>query len=161
MTASPLTRLWALAALAATTVLVLALAPPWLAPGAAGAVDTSFSWICHQLPERTLHVHGTPVALCHRCLGLLAGLVGGIALAPVAPRAVRRLVDARRQARVLLVAALPVVVDWTLGATGLWLNTPLSRSATGALFGLAAGAMIGVALLAGPALAWNGDAHAA
>ena len=154
-------RLWTVAAFAATGMLAVSLSPPWLPAGPAHAVDAAFSWLCHQLPERTLHVHGTPVALCHRCLGLLAGLVGGIALAPLAPKVVRRLVEARRQVRVLVVATLPVAVDWALGVTGVWANTPWSRSATGALFGLAAGAMIGMALLAGPAQAWNGDARAA
>lgn len=152
-------RSWAAAVLAAVTVLALALSPPWLPPGVAGIVDGAFSWLCHQLPERTPHVHGTPVALCHRCLGMLAGLVAGLALASVAPAAVRRVVSARRQLRVLAVAALPVAVDWVLGAAGLWANTALSRSATGALFGLVAGAMVGVALLASPPRRWNGDAQ--
>lgn len=124
----------------------VALAPPFVSDGLADGIRAAFAWLCHQLPDRTLHLGGQPVALCHRCLGMLAGLAAGVALAPVAPAVVRGWVDARQQARVLLAAAVPVAADWLLGAAGVWANTPASRGLTGALFGLAAGLMIGVAL---------------
>lgn len=161
MTARPLPVAWTAAALLGIGTLALSLAPPWLPDAAADGVRRAFSWLCHQLPDRTFHTGDEPVALCHRCLGLLAGLAAGLALAPVAPRAVGRWVHSRQQARVLVAAALPAAVDWTLGATGVWVNTALSRGLTGAAFGLAAGAMIGVALLARPPeraadTVWNG-----
>jgi len=144
MTSTP----WRAALLAAAAVLLLTLAPPWLPAGAARAVEASFSWLCHQMPERTLHLHGVPVALCHRCLGILVGLVGGLALAPVVPRVP---LGTRTQARWLVAAGLPTTVDWTLTALSIWINTPLSRSLTGALFGAAAGLLAGASLARPPA----------
>ncbi|MPZ16504.1 MAG: DUF2085 domain-containing protein [Luteitalea sp.] len=71
------------------------------------------SFVCHQRPERSFHVHGSPVPVCARCLGLyaaapigLAAALGGLGLglARVSPRAG------------LLLAALPTVatlaVEW-------------------------------------------------
>ncbi len=137
--------LWRAAVLASAAVLLLVLSPPWLPDAPARAVEASFSWLCHQMPDRTLHVGGAPVALCHRCLGILAGLVAGLALAPRVPGLP---LGARAQARGLVAAGLPTAVDWTLAALGIWANTPLSRSTTGALFGLVAGLLVGVNLAA-------------
>lgn len=160
MPARTLTTRWAAATLATAVVLVLALLPPFLNSAAAQAVETGFAWLCHQLPGRTLHLANEPVALCHRCLGMLTGLVAGLALAPVAPQVVAQWVDARLQARVLAAAVVPVAVDWALGALSVWTNTPASRALTGAVFGAAAGAMIGLALLAA-SRDRNGDASEA
>lgn len=134
-------------------VLALALLPPVLPGAAAEALRTGFMWLCHQMPDRTLHLHGEPVALCHRCLGILAGFVAGLAAAPWAPGGARRLAATRQQARALGLAALPLVADWTLGAVGWLANSPVSRSVTGALFGLVAGTLVGLSLMSGPAAA--------
>ena len=144
MTSTP----WRATLLASAAVLVLSLAPPWLPPAPARGVEAAFSWVCHQLPDRTLHVGGAPVALCHRCLGILGGLVAGLALAPLVGRVP---LETRAQARWLVAAGLPTTMDWTLTALGLWANTPLSRSVTGALFGVAAGLLAGASLTRRPA----------
>ena len=149
MSAAP----WRAAVLASGAVLLLALSPPWLPAGAAHAVEAGFSWLCHQMPDRTLHLHGAPVALCHRCLGILAGLVGGLALAPRVPGVP---LSARAQARWLVAAGLPTTVDWTLTVLGIWTNTPLSRSLTGALFGVAAGLLVGASLARPSSTEWAG-----
>lgn len=139
---------WRLAVAVAGLILAAALAPAVLPPPAADAVRSAFAWLCHQIPERTLHLGGAPVALCHRCLGVLLGMGLGLCLAPAAPRRVRGWTSAEAQARVLLAAGLPLAADWLLGATGLWANTAGSRSLTGAVFGVAAGGLIGVSLRA-------------
>lgn len=149
MSAAP----WRAAALASAAVLLLALSPPWLPAGAARAVETGFSWLCHQMPDRTLHLHGAPVALCHRCLGILTGLVAGLAVAPRVPGLP---LGAQAQARWLVAAGLPTTLDWTLTALGIWTNTPLSRSLTGALFGVAAGLLVGASLSRTPSPDWAG-----
>jgi hypothetical protein len=60
-------------------------------------------------------------------------------------------VPSRHRAAVLFfLALLPTSVDWALGATGLWANTPASRIGTGAVLGLVAGLLIGRAFLAPP-----------
>ena len=35
-------------------------------------------WVCHQLPERSFHIHGRPLPLCARCTGYWSALVAGI-----------------------------------------------------------------------------------
>ncbi len=34
--------------------------------------------ICHQIPERTFHIHGTPLPLCARCTGIYLGALVGL-----------------------------------------------------------------------------------
>lgn len=141
---------WAVA-LGATLALAALAAVPALAGGGLGeAVRRAFSALCHQIPERSPHLAGSPVALCHRCSGVLAGLVLGIAVAPALARGLRQRIARGAQAGWLVAAALPTAVDWLLGATGVWANTPASRLVTGALFGLAAGVILGANLLAAP-----------
>lgn len=145
-----LTTGWAVAALTAGALLTLAIAPPFLGVSGGAVLHQAFSFVCHQLPDRTLHLDGEPVALCHRCLGIGSGFVLGVWAAPLV--AARRLRGVARgaQARWLVIAALPTAVDWVLGALDLWANTPLSRTLTGALFGLVAGGVLAANLLAPP-----------
>ena len=140
-------RPWALASAAVAALVAVVVAAP-LAGGAGEAVRFAFSHVCHQLPERSLWVGGGPVALCHRCFGVLAGLAGAVAAAPLVPRL--GALGGARAGRWLALALVPGAVDWLLGATGVWANTPASRLATGALFGVAAGLFLAEALLAPP-----------
>ena len=111
-----------LAALAG--VALAAAAAPLAAAGwpAAGVLKWLFHDVCHQLPERSFHWQGWPLAVCHRCMGLYLGFVLGIALWPALPRALRRL--AARPLCLASCAAL-LAVDWALP------NTAASRFGTG------------------------------
>ena len=139
-------------------LVALAFLPPVLEGGARMGLMHGFSLVCHQIPERSLAIGGVPIALCHRCTGILVGLAVGLAVAPLlirsASAAGRRLlggVPGRHRAAVLLLLALiPASVDWALGATGLWANTPTSRVLTGAIIGLVAGLLVGRAFLRPP-----------
>ena len=141
------TRPWALASAAVVALLAAVVAAPLLG-GAGGAVRFAFSHVCHQIPERSLMLGGGPIALCHRCFGVLAGFAGGVAVAPLVLRL--QALGRARAGRWLALALVPGAVDWLLGATGVWANTPVSRLATGALFGLVAGLFLAEALLAPP-----------
>ena len=128
----------ALAALMLALVGLLLLAPllraaGWLA--AAQAVYFGFQAVCHQLPERSFHVAGFPLAVCARCFGLYAGGAAGVLLYPLARAVTRRDAPARGW---LFAAAAPLALDFSLGFLGVWDNTHLSRSLTGALLGAAA-----------------------
>jgi len=117
--------------------------------GEAGhVVRHAFSAVCHQIPERSPHLAGGPIALCHRCSGILLGLLAGLAVAPGVGRAALAGVARGGQGRWLAAAVVPTAVDWALGALEVWANTPLSRTATGALFGVVAGAILAANLLA-------------
>lgn len=121
----------------------LIVAAPWSqAHGhvfAAQALYQSFGYVCHQIPERSFYVAGHPFAVCARCTGLYAGLAAGILLYPL----VRPLRSTQTPARRwLFIAAVPVGADFLLGFLGIWQNTHLSRSLTGALLGLVAALFI-------------------
>lgn len=145
-----LTPGWSVASVAGLGLLALALVPPFLGPEAGRLLHGAFGLVCHQLPERSLHLGGEPVALCHRCLGILVGYVGGLALAPLMGSQSLTTIARGVQARWLVLAGVPAAIDWALGALGVWANTPLSRTLTGALLGLVAGGILAANLLAPP-----------
>ncbi|NNF57346.1 MAG: DUF2085 domain-containing protein [Rhodothermaceae bacterium] len=136
---------WLGTALACTLVLVLAMLPPFVGPGWREALLHGFHGVCHQMPGRSFQVDGVPFALCHRCFGIATGLVLGVGAFPFL-----RWMRMPRPAAVLFVTALPMTVDWALGASGLWANTPVSRVLTGAVFGLAAGWVLARAVVSSP-----------
>lgn len=133
---------WAAVVLVTMALFALAVSPPWLPKGLADGVRLAFALACHQLDERSFHVHDIAFAVCQRCTGLYTGLALGALLWPLASRAVERLL-APRVLTVLLAACVPLGIDWALGATGLWVNTPVSQSLTGAFFGVVAGMLAG------------------
>ncbi len=99
----------------------------------------AFSYLCHQLPERSLHLEGRQLAVCSRCTGLYFGFALSVLLYPLA-RSLKR-VDTP-SLWWLLLAAVPVILDWSLTFSGLWENTHLSRFLTGALFSVVAAVYI-------------------
>src|SRR5688572_9617755 len=42
-----------------------------------------FSFICHQIPDRSLYLGGHQLAVCSRCFGVYFGLLAGILLYPL------------------------------------------------------------------------------
>lgn len=130
------TSLWIV--LAATgTLLILVLLPPLVDAPTRAVVMAAFSGICHQLPERTLHVGALPLAVCSRCLGIYGGMFAGVAVYPWLGQWDGY---ARARAGYLLVLALAVPgVDWLAGVIHLWESGHVLRLATGAWFGLIAG----------------------
>jgi uncharacterized membrane protein len=130
---------WAGAVAFGLVVVALVVAAPWLAAGGHGVmargVYRGFAVACHQMPERSFHLFGHPLAVCARCAGLYAGFALGLLAYPLA----RPLASRRAPARAWLVAAaLPAAADFTLGFAGLWENTHPSRALTGALLGAVA-----------------------
>src|SRR5436305_210204 len=41
-----------------------------------------FSFLCHQIPERSLHIEGAQLAVCSRCFGVYFGLFAGFVAYP-------------------------------------------------------------------------------
>jgi len=129
--------------LAAISLLIMAMifAAPlaaWRAEAhATGAAQISsfiyatFSYVCHQLPERSFHVAGHKLAVCSRCTGIYGGFAFAVLLYPLA----RRLDHTETASRIwLILAALPLAIDFALGYFNIWPNTHASRFITGALF---------------------------
>ena len=138
---------WWLAVSVAAGVVGLAALPATVGFEGGALVRAAFAPFCHQMPARSPHVHGVPLALCHRCFGIVGGLAAGVGLGPLVPGLLRRLAGVHPLA-VLSVAAVPTGMDWLLGVAGVWANTGASRLATGALFGLAAGLVLAGSVLA-------------
>jgi len=96
-----------------------------------GPVYFIFSWVCHQDPERSLAIKGSPLAVCTRCTFLYLGVLVTSVLYPAigSPPVPRP--------RFLFIAAFPLVVDGGTQLLGLRSSTNSLRALTGFLFGLA------------------------
>ena len=101
-------------------------------PAFAAPIYKVFSFVCHQIPERSFHLAGYKFAVCSRCTGLYSGF----ALATLAYPLVRSMRQTETPSIVWLVlATLPLVIDFSLGYFSIWQNNHASRFATGALLG--------------------------
>ena len=97
------------------------------------AVYKAFSYVCHQIPERSFFIAGHQFAVCSRCSGIYFGFTAATLCYPL----VRSLRQTETPARMwLFLAAAPLAVDFSLGCLGIWQNTHWSRFATGALLGV-------------------------
>ena len=130
---------WLLSAGAVTFLFALIFVAP-LAAGSghgqlAAGVYGAFAVLCHQLPERSYFIDGHKLAVCSRCTGVYGGFVLALLLYPL----LRSLRNAAFPARKwLLLATIPLAVDFSLNFFGFWENTHTSRLLTGALLGGAA-----------------------
>jgi uncharacterized membrane protein len=127
---------WALALSAAALLVGAIVAAPLLRarglPLASLVLYQGFHVVCHQMPERSFHLWGFPLAVCARCFGLYVGALAGIAVYPLARGVWRKDLPARTW---LILGALPTTVDFALGFFGLWENTHWSRFSTALLAG--------------------------
>jgi len=92
----------------------------------------SFSYLCHQIPERSFFIAGHKFAVCSRCTGLYAGFAVAAVLYPLV-RSLRRTEAPPR--KWLFIAAAPLAIDFSLTFLGIWENTHSTRFVTGALLG--------------------------
>ena len=117
--------------------MVAAILWPMLLAGAAGARIRGDAWwfsgavyhaggaVCHQLPSRSFHIHGTQWPVCARCSGLyLAAPVGALAAVLT-----RRRFHRSRDLGWLGLASLPTVIAFALEHGGLADVTSFARFA--------------------------------
>lgn len=98
-----------------------------------------FSFICHQIPDRSLHITGEPFAVCSRCFGIYFGLLFGFLIYPLW----RNIEEIEPLSRFwLFLSLIPISLDWSLTFFRLWQNTHLSRSLTGMIVGVACSTFI-------------------
>lgn len=103
-----------------------------------------FSYICHQIPERSFFGDGHQFAVCSRCFGVYFGLLAGLLVYPLW----RPILETEPLPRIwLFMSLVPIGVDWSLGVFGIWENTHLSRFITGAILGAACATFIMPALV--------------
>lgn len=95
----------------------------------------AFSYVCHQIPERSFFIAGHPFAVCSRCFGLYAGFATAAILYPLF-RSLRSNVTPDR--KWLFAAAAPMAIDFAIEFFGVGHNTHFSRFASGILLGAVA-----------------------
>ena len=125
--------------IAAVTVLLLVsliiVAPVAAANGhseLAHGIYGAFGALCHQIPERSYFIAGHKFAVCSRCTGVYAGFAFTLLLYPLL-RSLKT--TATPPLNLLVLAALPLIVDFSVTFFGFWENTHTSRLLTGALLG--------------------------
>ena len=128
--------MWLLAASGSLAIMFLILGAP-LALDAGHpfwglTIYGTFSYVCHQIPERSFFIAGHQFAVCARCTGLYAGFTVATVCYPLL-RSLRQTEAPPR--KWLFLAAAPLAIDFALGYFGIWENTHSSRFATGALLG--------------------------
>jgi uncharacterized membrane protein len=119
-------------------------APLLSTTGAASSIYTFFSYICHQIPDRSLHIDGHQMAVCSRCFGVYFGLLAGLVAYPLW----RSIDEIDPIPRVwLFLSLIPITIDWSLTVFGIWENTHISRFITGLILGAACATYIVPALV--------------
>lgn len=130
---------WLVGAAVASSLVSLILVAPLAAAGGhpawAEVIYHAFGIICHQRPDRSYFIEGQKLGVCSRCTGLYAGFAFTLLLYPLL-RSLRNNVNPPRI--FLILAAIPLGVDFSLTFFGIWENTHTSRLLTGALLGSAA-----------------------
>lgn len=126
----------AIVAAALTWSALLVASPAWRGadafwrPATATLVYALAGRVCHQRPERSFAVAGTPMPVCARCGGLyLSGAIGSL-LALVWARSARGRTadDAGRWRLVWLASAVPTAASWALELSGVAHPSTLVRA---------------------------------
>ena len=155
---------WVFVSLIALAIIVAIVgAPLALANGhstLAEDIYKTFSFLCHQLPERSFHLAGQQFAVCSRCTGIYAGFTMAILTHPLF-RSLRK----PETPRIiwLFASALPLALDFSLTYFGIWQNNHFTRFTSGALLGAVAAIFIlpGVIELSMKFGEWSTKLHAA
>jgi len=88
--------------------------------------------VCHQIPARSFHLAGQPLAVCGRCLGIYAGLLAGLLALPLARRFP---IPPLPRPRTFVLVSLPIAVDSLAGLLGVWRSPIGVRFLTGLVWG--------------------------
>ena len=127
---------WAVSAVTVAFLVALVVVAPLAAASGheawAEVIYRAFGILCHQRPDRSYFIEGHKLAVCSRCTGLYAGFAFTLLLYPLV-RSLRTTTTPPRSW--LLLAAVPLGIDFSLTFFGIWENTHTSRLLTGALLG--------------------------
>jgi uncharacterized membrane protein len=134
---------WLIAAFVVFLWLALIFSAPILAANGfnsfAHPIYKFFSYICHQIDNRSFHIYEHQLGVCSRCFGVYLGLFLGMIAYPI----FRKIEEIEPLARIwLFLAMVPIGIDWSLGFFEIWENTHLSRFITGAILGIACGVFL-------------------
>jgi len=141
-------RVWAVSMSAVFVWVFLILLAPVAEANNLNSIPASlynfFSYLCHQISERSFHFENHAFAVCSRCFGVYLGLLFGLSVYPF----LRPIEKTESFPRLwLFLAMIPMAVDWALGVFGIWENTLFSRFLTGLILGTACAVFIVPALV--------------
>lgn len=137
-------RVWAVATSVVLVWVTLIVLPTAVSANISSPIYHFFSFICHQMPERSFHIGEHAFAVCSRCFGVYFGLLVGLIAYPFW----RSIEDIEPLPRIWLFASMvPIAVDWSLGVFGIWDNNHASRFITGLILGFACATYIIPALV--------------
>jgi uncharacterized membrane protein len=102
------------------------------APVVSAFIYAAFSPVCHQLPERSLSIRGSPLGVCGRCLGIYLGFSAGTILYPFLRRFSRPFLPATS---IFVLVSLPIGLDTAGNFLGLWASPIGLRLAAGLIWG--------------------------
>jgi len=102
------------------------------APVVSALIYAAFSPVCHQVPERSLYIHGSPLAVCGRCLGIYLGFSAGTILYPFLRRFSRPFPP---ETWIFVLVSLPIGLDTAGSFLGLWTSPIGLRLAAGLIWG--------------------------
>ena len=127
---------WTISAAVVTLFVALIVIAPIAAASSHGEIAAgiyrAFGSVCHQLPERSYFIDGHKLAVCSRCTGIYGGFLFTLLVYPLV-RSLRRTSTPDR--KWLVLATLPLAIDFSLTFFGIWENTHTSRLLTGLLLG--------------------------
>lgn len=127
---------WVISAVTVLLVISLVLIAPLARANGhsevAAGIYGAFGIFCHQLPGRSYFIGGHPLAVCSRCTGLYAGFAFMLLVYPFV-RSLRTSIVPPPS--LLVLAAIPLLIDVSVTFFGFWENTHTSRLLTGALLG--------------------------
>lgn len=133
------TAMWLAVATLSFLFVAAIIAAPFAAAGEyqalARTIHKAFSYLCHQIPDRSFFVADHPLAVCARCTGIYAGFAAAAIFYPLLKSLRQTETPARKW---LFLAATPLAIDWSLEFFGIAHNTHTSRFLTGALLGATA-----------------------
>ena len=129
---------WLISVVVVLSVVSLIVVAPVAAASGHSDVATgiygAFATLCHRLPERSYFIDGHQLAVCSRCTGVYGGFAFTLLLYPL----IRSLKNpGMPRPSWLLLAALPLAIDFGVNFFGFWQNTHTSRLLTGAFLGSA------------------------
>jgi uncharacterized membrane protein len=139
-------RVWAIALAVTVLWIILIVSPPILINSgfSASPVYSFYSYICHQISERSFHILGHQFAVCSRCFGVYFGLLAGV----LTYRLWRPVDSVEPLPRFwLFLSLVPITIDWSLGFFEIWENNHISRFLTGLILGIACAIFIIPALV--------------
>lgn len=75
-------------------------------------IKNLFSFVCHQIPERSFYINGNPMIICSRCFGIYTGITI-LFLLSLFLKSIYQYIS-KINLKFIFIFALPLLIDWIL-----------------------------------------------